>query len=171
MKPTSMKYFFILSLLFFGLQTNAQEIIKPKSNSNQIEAQDDLILQTPIGANKAFEAFIKKEKFLERESPKYKGIQDDKLRWEVTEKVDQIGEEFKKVASYEQPTDRNYNVVIMEGLSSFNSIKSKLTKNDRVVICMYITELMDIVKLPSSKGQLNLFAYGFDKATMKAKKQ
>lgn len=134
-------------------------------------AQDALKMTTPMNAQKAFEAFITKEKFMPCTNPKYIGIKKDKLRWTLTEKVDLIGKGFKKVAALEQPTDVKYNIEIMNGLSSFNKIKAEMTKGDRIRVCQYITELMDIIELPSSKGQLNMFAYGFDPSTLKAKEK
>ena len=38
----------------------------------------------------------------------------------------------------------------------------ELDTEDREKICNYIEELMDIVHLESSNGQLNKFMYGFD---------
>lgn len=146
-----MKFYLCVVLAFLGLNAYGQDAVNMK---------------TPSGADKAFANFIKKEKFLPSKTPNYKGILEDELRWEVTEKVDQIGKDFRKVAALESPTDIKYNVEIMHGLGRFNAIKSRLTKADRVRICQYVIELMDIISLPSSKGQLNMFAHGFDPSTL-----
>lgn len=168
-----MKNILLILFTFFSFHALAQNqknvFVNNVSQSDTI--QKILYMTTSPEAAEAFDEFIKKEKFLPTDSPKYAGILKDELRWAVTEKVDLIGKGFKKVSSLEQPTDIKYNIEIMNGLGRFNGIKSQLTKADRIRICQYIIELMDIVALPSSRGQLNMFAYGFDPSTLKAKKK
>jgi hypothetical protein len=135
------------------------------------QAQEDIItMTTPSGAKVAFEKFIKKEKFGQDNLLKYEGMKDPILRSSLTKKVNQIGKEFMEVSSEEVPSDFKYQKKIMFGLSSFNDIKDKLKKEDRARVCHYIIELMDIIDLKSSKGQLNMFTYGFDPSTLKIDK-
>ena len=44
-----------------------------------------------------------------------------------------------------------------------------LDTEDRERVCSYFEELMNIVKLESSEGQLNKFMYGFDPSEMTKK--
>ena len=48
------------------------------------------------------------------------------------------------------------------GLSRFADIYLELNTEDRERVCSYFEELMDIVGLESSNGQLNKFMYEFD---------
>jgi len=132
------------------------------------QAQDEIInMTTPPDAEVAFNKFIKKEKFDQDTLLKYEGIKNPLLRGKLTNKVNQIGKAFLEVSSEEVPSDYKYQKKIMFGLSSFNEIKTQLKKEDRARVCHYIIELMDIIDLKSSKGQLNMFTYGFDPSTIK----
>jgi hypothetical protein len=51
---------------------------------------------------------------------------------------------------------------IKTGLSRFSDVYLDLDTEDRERVCVYFEELMDIVGLESSNGQLNMFMYGFD---------
>ncbi len=151
------KYFLSLFLMVSSVQLMAQEVIE---------------MTTPLGAKEAFESFLKKDKFGPDDfggikKMKYNGIKNENLRSALTEKVNKIGEDFQQVSSEEIPTDRKYQRKIMFGLSTFNNIKSQLSQRDRQRVCQYIIELMDIIDLKSSAGQLMMFAYGFDPSTIK----
>ena len=136
-------------------------------SSTQILAQDVIEMTTPVGAKEAFQKFLKKEKFGQDNKLKYEGIRNPILRASVTKKVNKIGQDFMQVASEEIPTDFKYQKKIIFGLADFKDIKDKLKKEDRARVAHYITELMDIIDLKSSKGQLNMFVYGFDPSTIK----
>ena len=117
-------------------------------------------MKTPKNANEKFAEFIAKKKFVEENF--YPGIADEKMRPVFTEKINQIASDFKTVAESEKPTDKNYQEKIEIGLSRFADIYLELDTEDRERVCTYIEELMDIVELESSNGQLNKFMYGFD---------
>jgi hypothetical protein len=114
-----------------------------------------------------FEAFKQNEKFVADESLLYPGIADPKMRPILTEKINQAAEDFKSVAVSDNPTDEKYQEKIKIGLSRFSDLYLKIDTEDRERVCMYFQELMDIVGLKSSNGQLNIFMYGFDPAQMK----
>uniref|UniRef100_UPI00404A6FBA DUF4844 domain-containing protein n=1 Tax=Flavobacterium sp. TaxID=239 RepID=UPI00404A6FBA len=122
--------------------------------------QNPIEMTTPENAHEKFVAFIAKKKFLPENF--YPGIADEKMRPIFTEKINQIAIDFKTVAESEKPTDKKYQEKIKIGLSSFAQIYLELDTEDRERVCTYVEELMDIVALESSNGQLNHFMYGFD---------
>ena len=79
-----------------------------------------------------------------------------------TEKVNRAAADFKNVAESENPTEKKYQEKIKIGLSRFAEVYMELDTEDRERVCTYFEELMDIVGLESSNGQLNRFMYGFD---------
>tara|TARA_R110000796_G_C14365157_1_gene413301 strand:+ start:129 stop:575 length:447 start_codon:yes stop_codon:yes gene_type:complete len=117
-------------------------------------------MKTPENANEKFTEFIAKKKFVEENF--YPGIEDEKMRPIFTEKINEIATDFKTVAESKKPTDKKYQEKIGIGLSRFAKIYLELDTEDRERVCTYIEELMDIVELESSNGQLNKFMYGFD---------
>jgi len=120
-------------------------------------------MKTPENANEMFAKFIAKKKFIEQPYPNfYPGIADEKMRPIFTKKINQIATDFKTVSKSEKPTDKKYQEKIGIGLSRFEDIYQELDTEDQERVCMYIEELMDIVGLESSNGQLNKFMYGFD---------
>jgi len=120
-------------------------------------------MQTPENANEQFAEFIAKKKFVEQPYPNYyPGIADEKMQPIFTEKINQITSDFKNIAESENPTDKKYQEKIAIGLSRFKDVYLELDTEDREMICVYIEELMDIIGLESSNGQLNKFMYGFD---------
>jgi len=120
-------------------------------------------MKTPENANEMFAEFIANKKFVEQPYPNfYHGIADEKMRPILTDKINQVATDFKNVAESENPTDIKYQEKIGIGLSRFADIYLELDTEDRERVCMYFEELMDIVGLESSNGQLNKFMYGFD---------
>jgi hypothetical protein len=120
-------------------------------------------MKTPENANEKFEKFIAKEKFIEQPYPNfYPGIADEKMQPIFTEKINQVAADFKTVAESEKPTDKKYQEKIGIGLSRFTDIYLELDTEDRERVCSYFEELMDIIALENSNGQLNQFMYGFD---------
>ena len=120
-------------------------------------------MKTPENANEKFLEFIAKKKFVEQPYPNYyPGIADEKMRPIFTEKINKVAIDFKAVAESKNPTDKKYQEKIGIGLSRFEDIYLELDTEDRERVCMYFEELMDIVGLESSNGQLNKFMYGFD---------
>ena len=117
-------------------------------------------MKTPENAKDKFAEFIAKEKFVEENY--YPGIADEKLRPIFTNKINESASDFKTIAESENPTDKKYQEQIRIGLSRFADIYLELDTEDRERVCTYFEELMDVVGLESSNGQLNNFMYGFD---------
>ena len=109
-----------------------------------------------------FKIFKANEKFIEDNKIYYPGIGDPKLKPILTEKINLAAEDFEKVAKSENATDKDYQNAIKKGLQRFADIYIEIDTEDRERICSYFEELMDIVGLESSDGQLNNFMYGFD---------
>ncbi|WP_348709667.1 DUF4844 domain-containing protein [Tenacibaculum sp. 190524A05c] len=112
-----------------------------------------------------FSEFIAKQKFIKENY--YIGISNVEKRRFFTEKINSIATDFKMVSESENPTDKKYQEKIGIGLSKFSTVYNKLDTEDRERICTYIEEIMDIVQLESSNGQLNKFMYGFDPNELK----
>ena len=123
-------------------------------------AQNVTEMKTPENATEKFADFILKKKFVAENY--YPGIADEKMRPIFTEKINKVAFDFKLVAESANPTDKKYQEKIGIGLSSFADVYMELDTEDRERICIYIEELMDIVELESSNGQLNKFMYSFD---------
>lgn len=109
-----------------------------------------------------FEGFIAKEKFVEDSELFYPGIGDPAMKPTLTQKINKAADDFKEVAHSENPTDQKYQEKIGIGLKRFSDVYKELDTEDRERVCSYFEELMDIVGLESSDGQLNEFMYGFD---------
>lgn len=119
-------------------------------------------IKTPENAMNKFEAFKKKEKFVEDNTIFYPGIGDEKLKPILTEKINLAADDFKKVAQSQNVTDEDYQEAIKIGLQRFSQIYLDIDTENRERICAYFEEVMDIVGLESSDGQLNDFMYDFD---------
>ncbi|WKW46166.1 DUF4844 domain-containing protein [Myroides sp. JBRI-B21084] len=119
-------------------------------------------IKTPNKAMEKFEKFKAKEKFVEDMKILYPGIGDEKLKPILTEKINLAAEDFEKIAQNGNATDEDYQNAIGKGLDRFKSIYLEIDTEDRERVCAYFEELMDIVGLESSDGQLNNFMYGFD---------
>ena len=111
-----------------------------------------------------FEAFIGKEKFTEDPDLLYPGLSDPALRPELTKLVNLAAQDFREVARGTEPTEAKFQAAIATGLERFSPLYHELDTEDRERICGYVEELMDLVGLESSNGQLNTFMYGFDPA-------
>ncbi|WP_242412099.1 DUF4844 domain-containing protein [Flavobacterium sp. Root186] len=119
-------------------------------------------MKISTNAMQKFENFKNKEKFLPDNTIFYPGIGDEKLKSILTEKINLMADDFKKIAESKNPTDENYQNAIKTGLNRFSEIYLELDTENRERICTYFEELMDIVGLESSDGQLNDFMYDFD---------
>lgn len=108
------------------------------------------------------EEFKKKVKFVEDAKLLYPGIADPKMRPILSKKINKAADDFKQVSLSNNPTDKEYQEKIGVGLKRFLAIYLELDTEDRERVCCYFEELMDIVGLESSDGQLNKFMYGFD---------
>lgn len=132
-------------VLFLTLSAYGQNVTEMKAPENTIEK---------------FAEFIAKKKFVAENY--YPGIADEKMRPILTAKINQIASDFISVVESKNPTDKKYQEKIGIGLSQFKDVYLELDTEDRERVCSYIEELMDIVGLESSDGQLNKFMYGFD---------
>ncbi|RZJ98736.1 MAG: DUF4844 domain-containing protein [Flavobacterium sp.] len=119
-------------------------------------------MKTPTYAMKQFEDFRSREKFVEGNPAYYLGLSDESLRPILNAKINQVANDFQNVASGENPLASDYHEKIRIGLQRFSDSYLKLDTEDRERVCEYFEELMDIVNLESSDGQLNNFMYGFD---------
>jgi hypothetical protein len=119
-------------------------------------------IKTPKDAMSKFEKFKAKEKFIDDDKIHYPGIGDPKLKPILTDKINLAASDFEKVAQSGNATDKDYQNAIKNGLQRFTDIYIEIDTEDRERICSYFEELMDIVGLESSDGQLNNFMYGFD---------
>ncbi|TRZ43980.1 DUF4844 domain-containing protein [Robertkochia solimangrovi] len=120
-------------------------------------------MKPPENASQMFDDFIAKEKFIRESSqPFYPGIRDEKMRPTYSTKINQVAESFRSVAESAEPTEQKYLEEIRKGLLRFEELYLELDTEDRERVCSYFEELMDIVELASSNGQLNNFMYGFD---------
>lgn len=109
-----------------------------------------------------FEQFRNKDKFAQDDVLFYPGISNPKLKPTLTEKINLSADEFEELARKEQVTAEDYQNAIKTGLERFSDIYAELDTEDKERICLYYEELMDIVGLQSSDGQLNKFLYDFD---------
>ncbi|CAL2113329.1 DUF4844 domain-containing protein [Tenacibaculum sp. 190130A14a] len=124
-------------------------------------------MKTPENATEKFTEFIVKKKFYaENHSP---NISYEKLRPILTKKINEVANDFKQIAESENPTDKKYQEAIRIGLLKFPEIELGYDSEDRERILLYFQEIMDIVGLKSSNGQLNNFYYGFDLNTVDKK--
>ena len=117
-------------------------------------------MKSPENTNEKFAQFIAKTKFVEENF--YPGIADEKMRPIFAEKINQAASDFQSIAESDNQTDKKYQEKIGIGLSRFKDVYMELDTEDRERVCTYFEELMDIVGLKSSNGQLNKFMYGFD---------
>ena len=122
--------------------------------------QNPTKMKTPENAKEKITEFIAKKKFIEENY--YPGIADEKMQPIFTEKINQSASDFLNVAESNNPTDKKYQEKIGIGISRFADVYMELDTEDRERVCSYFEELMDIVELESSDGQLNKFMYGFD---------
>lgn len=107
-----------------------------------------------------FEEFKRKEKFIPDEKLYYPGIGDLTQKPILTEKINLAAGDFEQLAKTGNATAKDYQNAIKIGLGRFAGIYIDSENQER--ICYYFEELMDIVGLESSDGQLNNFRYGFD---------
>jgi len=120
-------------------------------------------MKTPENAVEKFEAFIAKKKFEAQPYPNYyPGLADEKMQTILTERINQIALDFKEVALSNNPTDKKYHEKMAIGLARFSEIYLETDSEDLDRICSYVEEIMDIIALESSNGQLNKFRYGFE---------
>lgn len=130
-------------------------------------AQNTEVMETPKNTKEKFIEFIGKKKFYANSySP---NISDEKLRPLLTEKINEVAIDFKKISESKNPTDEKYQEVIRIGLLKFPEIELGYDSEDRERILLYFQEIMDIVGLKSSNGKLNNFYYGFDPKELKKK--
>ena len=135
-------YIFVFTPILFAEGLSAQE----SKDSNEMLIK--------------FEAFKEKEKFLEDLNLFYPGLANKKMRVMLSEKINQLADDFRGVAEKKEATDDKYRDQIKRGLGRFSTIYDGLDSEELERICHYVEELMDIVGLESSEGLLNKFRYG-----------
>lgn len=106
--------------------------------------------------------FKKKNKFELDKGLFYPGIADTALKPILTKKINLAADDFIEIASDTKPTPEKYHKKIQIGLGRFSEIYLSIDTEDRERICSYYEELMGIVGLKNSDGQLNEFMYGFN---------
>lgn len=119
-------------------------------------------IKTSIETMDKFEEFKAKEKFVVDTTIFYPGIADPVMRPILTAKINLAADDFKALAETSKATDKEYQEKIKIGLQRFYDVYINLDTEDRERVCHYFEELMDIVGLESSNGQLNEFNYGFN---------
>lgn len=119
-------------------------------------------MKTPSNAIDKFEKFKAKDKFIEDSSMLYQGIADSIMKSILTAKINLVADDFKALAESGNSTEKEYQEKIKTGLQRFKDIYINIDTEDRERVCNYFEELMDIVGLESSEGQLNKFMYGFN---------
>lgn len=119
-------------------------------------------MKTSANSMDKFEKFKAKEKFVEDKKLLYPGIGNPELKPILTEMINKAAEDFEEVAQNENPTAKKYQEKIGIGLQRFSGVYLNIDTEDKERICSYFEELMDIVELENSNGQLNEFMYGFD---------
>ncbi|MCR9248912.1 MAG: DUF4844 domain-containing protein [bacterium] len=118
-------------------------------------------METPSNAIDQLTEFKKKEKFVADNSIMYPGAADPEMKAKLTELMNLAADDFIEVARDSNPTEELYHKKMELGLSRFSNIYLETDTEDRERVCGYFEELMDIVLLESSGGQLNKFMYGF----------
>jgi len=108
------------------------------------------------------EEFKQKEKFQEDMKILYPGIGNEKLKPLLTEKINLVANDFQNLIKSGDRSEADFQEIIKNGLNRFSDIYFELDTENRERVCSYFEELMDIVGLKSSNGQLNKFMYGFE---------
>ena len=111
---------------------------------------------------KKIEDFKKKEKFQPDMKILYPGIGNEKLKPIVTEKINLTANDFENILKNGNATNEEFQNAIKTGLNRFSDIYLELDTENRERICEYFEEMMDIVGLEGSNGQLNNFMYNFN---------
>jgi len=119
-------------------------------------------IKTSVDTMDKFEKLKEKEKFVEDSTIFYPGIADATMRPVLTAKINLAADDFKALAETGKATDKEFQEKIKIGLLRFADIYINIDTEDRERVCLYFEELMDIVGLENSNGQLNEFNYGFN---------
>tara|TARA_R110001632_G_scaffold47202_6_gene119621 strand:+ start:21657 stop:22058 length:402 start_codon:yes stop_codon:yes gene_type:complete len=121
-------------------------------------------MKTPKKALQDLERFKQQQKFDEDFMLEYPGISDEVYRPELTNLINLSADDFIEIVGKEEPTAKEYQEKIKEGLERFSTVYQDLKTADIERICSYYKELMDIVNLNSSNGYISKFrrGIGFD---------
>lgn len=117
-------------------------------------------MKTPKKALQDLESFKQQPKFDEDFMLDYPGISDEVYRPELTSLINLSANDFIEIAGQEEPTAKEYQEKIKEGLERFSTVYQDLKITDIERICSYYKELMDIVNLNSSNGYISKFRRG-----------
>ena len=118
-------------------------------------------MEIPLDAREKILDFKKKDKFDKDPEIHYPGASTKEMKRKMTTRINLAADEFlTEIKS--KPTEKDLQQAIGRGLSKFKDIYLDMDSEDQDRVCTYFEELMDIVGLESSGGQLNIFRYGFD---------
>ena len=97
------------------------------------------------------------QKFVQEAGMLYPGLQDTTLRPVMSEKINLAADDFLQLVARGNATDADYQAAVAKGLERFSSSYPTLDRKDRERVCNYFKEMMDIVDLKTSGGQLDRF--------------
>ena len=107
-----------------------------------------------------FEIFRTKKKFELDSSVQYEGLNNEKLKQLLNEKINKVATQFEKINAKNNSSNEEYLEIIKNNLDEIYGLSLDTDEKERV--CLYFEELMDIIGMESSEGLLNHFMYGFD---------
>lgn len=89
----------------------------------------------------------------------YPGAPTEAIQNELTRKLNLLATDFEKVIKTGSPSPAAYQEKIRVGLARFGDPHTSPDTEERERIAFYVEDLMTIVHLESSQGQLELFVY------------
>ena len=126
----------------------------------------DKPMRVPDDAVQRLENFKVKPKFERDTISMYLGLAVPNLKPALTGLLNQVADDFIQIVK-SAPAERTFQQAIATGLARFSPHERALDTEDRERVCMYLQDVMDIVGLESSGGQLNKWMYGFDPSKRK----
>lgn len=101
------------------------------------------------------------KKFDADQTMTYPGLENEIIREKITDLVNRAIDRFISVAR-SKGDEKDFQQVIRQGLSYFETLDYSLDTEDRERVCRYFEEMMNAIGLESSDGILNRWMYGFD---------
>ena len=126
----------------------------------------DKPMKLPNDAVQRLEQFKVKPKFEKDTISMYLGLAVPNLKPTLTGLVNQVADDFIQIVK-SAPAEKTFQQAIATGLGRLSPYELSLDTEDRERICVYFQDMMDIVGLESSGGQLNKWMYGFDPSKRK----
>jgi hypothetical protein len=118
-------------------------------------------MEIPTNAQDKILDFKKKDKFKAEPDLQYPGASTIELKQKMDDRINAAADEFL-FEIRGNASEKSLQLAIGRGLNKFKDIYLEMDTEDQERVCIYFEELMDIVGLESSAGQLNMFRYGFD---------